>query len=106
MWTEITRPKYEHNRSGYSSDLTDAEWATIEPRLPQRNPLGRPPKTETRNVVNAMLYMVRTGCQWRPLHPRRLRNRVSALYDGAALFLRLARQRRVGADQFRPAFPG
>jgi transposase len=53
--------------AGYSSDLSDAEWAMIEPRLPPRNRLGRPPKTETRNVVNALLYMVRTGCQWRQL---------------------------------------
>src|SRR5258705_11902442 len=67
MWTEITRPKYERKGAGYSSDLSDAEWAMIEPRLPQRNWLGRPSKTETRNVVNALLYMVRTGCQWRQL---------------------------------------
>ena len=67
MWTEITRPKYERKGVGYSSNLSDAEWAMIEPRLPQRNRLGRPPKTETRNVVNALLYMVRTGCQWRQL---------------------------------------
>ena len=45
MWTEITRPKYERKGSGYSSDLSDPEWAMIEPRLPQRNRLGRPPKT-------------------------------------------------------------
>src|SRR6202030_3687025 len=67
MWTELARPKYERKGAGYSSDLSDAEWAMIEPRLPQRNRLGRPPKTETRNVVNALLYMVRTGCQWRQL---------------------------------------
>src|SRR6202047_1244543 len=67
MWTEITRPKYERKGAGYSSDLSDAEGAMIEPRLPQRTRLGRPPKTETRNVVNALLYMVRTGCQWRQL---------------------------------------
>src|SRR6202022_1431819 len=67
MWTEIPRPKYERKGAGYSSDLSDAEWAMIEPRLPQRNRLGRPPKTETRNVVNALFYMVRTGCQWRQL---------------------------------------
>jgi transposase len=67
MWTEITRPNYERKGAGYSSDLSDAEWAMIEPRLPQRNRLGRPPKTETRSVVNALLYMVRTGCQWRQL---------------------------------------
>ena len=41
MWTEITRPKYERKGLGYSSDLSDAEWAMIEPRLPQRNRLGR-----------------------------------------------------------------
>ena len=67
MWTEITRPKYERKGLGYSSDLGDAEWTMVEPRLPQRNRLGRPPKTEMRSVVNALLYMVRTGCQWRQL---------------------------------------
>src|SRR5437899_9858304 len=67
MWTEITRPKYERKGVGYSSDLSDAEWLMIEPRLPQRNRLGRPPKTKMRSVVNALLYMVRTGCQWRQL---------------------------------------
>jgi len=67
MWTEITRPKYERQGLGYSSDLNDAEWAMIAPRLPQRSRLGRPPKTEMRSVVNALLYMVRTGCQWRQL---------------------------------------
>jgi putative transposase len=44
MWTEITRPKYERKGVGYSSDLGDAEWAMIEPRLPQRHRLGRPPE--------------------------------------------------------------
>jgi transposase len=67
MWTEITRRKYERKGLGYSSDLSDAEWAMIEPRLPHRHRLGRPPKTEMRCVVNALLYMVRTGCQWRQL---------------------------------------
>ena len=67
MWTEITRPKYERKGVGYSSNLSDAEWTTIEPLLPRRNRLGRPPKTEMRSIVNAMFYMVRTGCQWRQL---------------------------------------
>ena len=67
MWTEITLPKYERKGTGYSSDLSDAEWALIEPRLPKRKRLGRPPKTKRRMVVNALLYMVRTGCQWRQL---------------------------------------
>src|SRR5712671_6933657 len=40
---KITRPKYEREGLG-DSDLSDAEWAMIEPRLPQRRRLGRPPK--------------------------------------------------------------
>jgi transposase len=54
MWTEITRPKYERKGLGYSSDLGDAEWAMIEPPLPRRNRLGRPPKTEIRRVVKCI----------------------------------------------------
>jgi len=63
MWTEITRPQYERKGLRYSSDVTDAEWSLVLPRLPERKSLGRPPKTELRNVVNALLYMARTGCQ-------------------------------------------
>jgi hypothetical protein len=59
---------------GYSSNLSDAEWTTIEPLLPQRNRLGRPPKTETRSIVNAMFYMVRTGRQWRQFGPGALQD--------------------------------
>ena len=50
--------KYERKGLGYSSDLSDAEWTMVEPRLSHRNRLGRPPKTEMRSVVNALLYMV------------------------------------------------
>src|SRR5258708_38653385 len=67
MWTETTRPQYERKGLRYSSDVTDAEWALVLPRLPQRKSLGRPAKTELRSVVNALLYMARTGCQWRLL---------------------------------------
>jgi transposase len=67
MWTEITRPKYERKGQRYASDLTDAEWALIEPHMPARKTLGRPRKTELRAVVDAILYMLRTGCQWRLL---------------------------------------
>src|SRR5260221_7782886 len=96
MWTEITRPKYEPKGSGYSSNLSDVEWALIAPRLPQRKPLGRPPTTEMRSVVNAVLYMVRTACPWRLL-PKEF----PPSSTGAALFLRLARGWCAGADQFR-----
>ena len=51
----------------YPSDLTDAQWALIEPHLPPAPPGGRPRKTHMRDVVDAIFYIVRTGCQWRYL---------------------------------------
>ena len=50
----------------YPSDITDAQWALIEPHLPVY-PGGRPRKTDLRQVVNAVFYILRTGCQWRYL---------------------------------------
>ena len=51
----------------YPSDLTDAQWALIEPHLPAEADFGRPRKTEMRDVLDAILYILRTGCQWRYL---------------------------------------
>jgi putative transposase len=47
----------------YPSDITDAQWALIKPHLPVY-PGGRPRKTDLRDVVNAIFYLLRTGCQW------------------------------------------
>src|SRR3984957_16303909 len=67
MWTEITRRKYEREGQRYASDVTDAEWALIEPHMPTVKRLGRPRETELRAVLDAILYIARTGCQWRML---------------------------------------
>jgi transposase len=67
MWTETTRPQYERKGLRYSSDVTDAEWLVISPHLAPRKRFGRPPKTAMRSIVDALLYMARTGCQWRLL---------------------------------------
>src|SRR6266852_752221 len=67
MWTEITRRKYEREGQRYASDLTDGEWALIGPHMPAAKPLGRPRETELRAVLDAILYIARTGCQWRML---------------------------------------
>jgi len=67
MWTDITRAKHARKGLRYSSDLTDAEWAVIEPRLPERSGLGRPPKWSRRTIVNGMLYVLRGGLPWRML---------------------------------------
>ena len=54
-------------RPRYPYDLTDAEWAILEPLVPVPLPGGRPPRHARREIVNAILYVLRTGCQWRAL---------------------------------------
>ncbi len=65
-WNETDREKYAVIRTRYASDLSDAEFALIEPLLPARKPRGRKP-TDARAILNALFYMVRTGCPWRYL---------------------------------------
>ncbi len=67
MWTEITRPKYGRDGLRYASDLTSAEWNLIEPYMPRAKAVGRPRTTDLREVVNAILYLLRSGCPWRML---------------------------------------
>ena len=66
-WTETARREYRRECSRYTSDLTDGEWALIEPFMPPPCRIGRPRKTDLREVVNALLYLASTGCQWRQL---------------------------------------
>ena len=54
-------------RRPYPTDLTDAQWALIEPLLPGPAWTGRRRTLDLREVVNALLYLLRTGCQWRLL---------------------------------------
>ena len=55
------------SRKAYPSDLTDEQWALVEPDVPSPVPGGRPRKTDMREVVNAILYLTREGCSWRAL---------------------------------------
>lgn len=64
-WTEITRRQYRRDQLRYASDLTNGEWQSIAPHLPPAKLLGRPRATDLREAVNAMLYVLTTGCQWR-----------------------------------------
>ncbi len=76
-WTETSRAQYaqyaQYRRAGLrdTSDLTDGEWGVPSGLLPARSRLGRPRKVELRAVVDAILYILATGCQWRAL-PREL----------------------------------
>lgn len=64
VWTPDTRPDYARTRSGYASDVTDAEWKRLEPFMPPPRRRGRPRKTCLRSAVNAIFYLLQSGCQW------------------------------------------
>jgi transposase len=66
-WTKITRAQYLRKGLRYASDMTDAEWHLIARKLPGRRRLGRPRKVDLRKVVEAILFILSTGCQWRAL---------------------------------------
>ena len=67
MWTDEHRETYKRVGGRYPSDLTDAEWAVLEPLVPPARPGGRPRKASMREAMNAILYLLRTGCPWRYL---------------------------------------
>jgi transposase len=54
-------------RQRYPSDVSDEEWEILEAYIPAPLPHGRPAKWRRREIVNAILYVLRTGCQWRSL---------------------------------------
>jgi transposase len=60
-------PRGEARRARYPSDLTDLQWELVEPLLPAPKTGGRPEKHPRRTIVDAILYVVRTGCSWRQL---------------------------------------
>ena len=69
-WTETTRPQYRRAGLRYTSDLTDGEWDILCPFMPERSLLGRPRKVDLRAVVDAILYILGTGCTPAPGRPR------------------------------------
>ncbi|KKC31032.1 transposase [Devosia psychrophila] len=63
-WTEAARREYARRGRRYSSDLSDDEWTLVHPFLPSARPTGRSRTTDLRAVVDAVLYMASSGCQW------------------------------------------
>ena len=57
----------EHPVHVYPSDLTDEEWSVIDPLIPKARKAGRPEKYSKRAILNAIFYLVRSGCAWRML---------------------------------------
>ena len=71
MWTTANRGRYNRSKLRYPSDLTDDEWALIEPLIPPAKRGGNKRTVKVREVVNGLMYILSTGCQWAAL-PRDL----------------------------------
>lgn len=79
MWTNKNRGRYDRSHLRYESDLTDAEWAAIAPLIPPAKRGGNKRTVDVREVLNGLLYVLSTGCQWRAI-PKDLPPR-STLHD-------------------------
>ena len=79
MWTAKNRPRYNRDKLRYPSDLTDEEWALVEPLIPPGKRGGGKRTVVMREVMNGVMYVLSTGCQWRAI-PKDLPPR-STLYD-------------------------
>jgi transposase len=84
MWTVENRAKYNRDHLRYPSDLTDAEWALIEPLIPPAKPGGNKRTVDVRAVVNGVMYILSTGCGWRYI-PKDLAPR-STIHDYLSLW--------------------
>ena len=65
MWTPETRAGHDRSNLRYPSDLTDNEWSLIAPLIPPAKRGGRERQGDERELVNGLLYVLSTGCQWR-----------------------------------------
>src|SRR5271167_5115832 len=67
MWTAENRKRYDRSQLRYPSDLTDDEWQLIEPLIPPAKRGGRRREVNVREVMNGVMYVLSTGCQWRAI---------------------------------------
>jgi transposase len=84
MWTVEQRQAHDHAGLRYPSDLTDAEWALVEPLIPPARRGGRERTVDVRAVLDGIFYVLATGCQWRAL-PKDLPPK-STVYDYLTLW--------------------
>lgn len=64
MWTNENRGRYDRSKLRYPSDLTDEEWSVIGPLIPPAKRGGNKRTVNMREVVNGLMYILGTGCQW------------------------------------------
>jgi transposase len=67
MWTSKNRARYDRSKLRYPSDLTDDEWRLVEPLIPPGKTGGGKRTVIMREVVNGLMYILSTGCQWRAI---------------------------------------
>ena len=79
MWTQENRGRYDRSKLRYPSDLTDDEWALVKPLIPPAKRGGNRRHVDEREIVDELMYILSTGCQWRAL-PKDLPPR-STVYD-------------------------
>ena len=67
MWTKENRGRYDRSKLRYPSDVTNEEWALIEPLIPPAKGGGKTRTVLMREVVNGLMFVLSTGCQWRAI---------------------------------------
>ena len=67
MWTPENRARYDRSKQRYPSDLTDSEWKLVEPLIPPAKRGGDKRTVDLREVMNGVMYVLTTGCQWRAM---------------------------------------
>jgi transposase len=67
MWTDETRRRHDRKGLRYTHDLTDEEWAGIEPLIPPAKSGGNKRTVNIREVLNGLMYLLGSGCQWRDI---------------------------------------
>ncbi len=67
MWTPENRPKYDRSKLRYPSDLTDEEWSIVGPLIPPAKHGGNKRTIDVRAVLDGVMYILSTGCQWAAL---------------------------------------
>jgi transposase len=67
MWTDENRDRYDRSKLRYPSDLTEKEWSYVEPLIPPAKSGGNCRTVNVREVVNGLMYILSTGCQWRAI---------------------------------------
>lgn len=67
MWTVENRARYDRSRLRYPSDLTDEEWALVRLQIPRAKRGGNKRSVDERAVMNGLMYVLSTGCQWRAI---------------------------------------